>query len=231
MRRSLAAASAVLALSVAVGLSAPATPSSAPASAFRLGGVRVAAEPATRQVITVNATDGNRAVVSLWSRRDGQWQLRARTRDAWTGYGGLVPGSQRQQNTGTTPLGTYPITETFGNAPRPPGTRLPFHRVRQGDYWVQDNRSAYYNERRNLSRGGFRPRTSEHLPDYAQQYHWSLVIDFNRPDPVRHRGSGIFLHVNGTGPTAGCVSAPRVFIRSTMSRLRPGGRPVIAIGR
>jgi L,D-peptidoglycan transpeptidase YkuD (ErfK/YbiS/YcfS/YnhG family) len=77
----------------------------------------------------------------------------------------------------------------------------------------------------------FRPRTSEHLPDYGAQYRWSLVVDFNRPDPVRHRGAGIFLHVNGPGATAGCVSTPRWFVRQMMSRLRPGARPVIAIGR
>lgn len=232
MRRALAAASAVVFLAAgAVAVNAPATPSPAAGTAFRLGGVAVHAGPGTRQVITVNATGGHRAVVSLWSRRDGRWQRRARTRYAWTGYGGLVRGSERQQNTGTTPLGTYSITETFGIAARPRGTALPFHRVHRGDYWVQDNNSAFYNERRHIGRGGFRPHTSEHLVEYGRQYRWSLVIDFNRPDPVRHRGSGIFLHVNGSGPTAGCVSAPLGFIRSMMSRLRPRGHPVIAIGR
>ncbi|MBA2550668.1 MAG: hypothetical protein H0V13_06360 [Nocardioidaceae bacterium] len=49
--------------------------------------------------------------------------------------------------------------------------------------------------------------------------------------PVKRRGSGIFLHVNGDGATAGCVSAPRPFIGSMMKRLRPGLRPLMAIGR
>jgi L,D-peptidoglycan transpeptidase YkuD (ErfK/YbiS/YcfS/YnhG family) len=198
---------------------------------FRLGGVRVDAGPGTRQVITVNATSGYHAVVSLWVRRDGRWDRTATTRSGRIGYGGLVVGSKRRQGTGTTPIGTYSITETFGNAPRPAATRLPFHRVRHGDYWVQDNRSAHYNQRRHVSRGGFRPATSEHLPDYGAQYRWSLVIDFNRPDPVLRRGSGIFLHVNGAGATTGCVSVPRRFVRNMMSRLRPGMAPVIAIGR
>ena len=48
---------------------------------------------------------------------------------------------------------------------------------------------------------------------------------------MRHRGSGIFLHVNGSGATAGCVSAPRWFIKSLMRRLDPDRSPVIAIGR
>jgi uracil-DNA glycosylase len=64
-----------------------------------------------------------------------------RTHRLW----GVVRGHDREQGTGTTPLGTYAITETFGNAPRPTATTLPFHRVRQGGYWVPDNRSAYYN--------------------------------------------------------------------------------------
>ena len=38
---------------------------------------------------------------------------------------------------------------------------------------------------------------------------------------MRHRGAGIFLHVNGRGATAGCVSVPRSFMRSTMVRLDP----------
>ena len=228
MRRLLAVVTTALAMSLAVPGTARPVGAGDP---MRLGGVRVDAGPATRQVITVNATSGYDAVVSLWIRRNGSWDRTATTRSGRIGYGGLVVGTERRQGTGTTPLGTYSITETFGNARRPAATRLPFHRVRDGDYWVQDNRSAYYNQRRHISRGGFRPRTSEHLPDYGAQYRWSLVIDFNRPDPVRRRGSGIFLHVNGAGATAGCVSTPRRFVRMMMSRLRPGMAPVIAIGR
>jgi len=204
----------------------------------RLGGVRVHLEPGTRQVITVTHTDGWHARVTLWRKSDGRWERRITARDGRTGYGGLVRGKDRQQGTGTTPLGTYPLTESFGNRARPNGTTLRFHRVRGGDYWVGDNRSRFYNELRNKRRGGFRWRlpssdynSSERLADYDRQYAWSIVIDFNRPDPVKHRGSAIFLHVNGDGATAGCVSTPRWFIRAAMRKLQPRLHPVIAIGR
>ncbi len=203
-----------------------------------LGGVTVRLEAGTRQVITVNHTIGWHATVTLWRKSDGEWERRMTARDGRTGYGGLVREKERRQGTGTTPLGTYPLTESFGNAARPAGAELPFHRVRRGDYWVQDNRSRFYNELRNKRQGGFRwrlptsdPNSSERLADYGRQYAWSIVIDFNRPDPVKHRGSGIFLHVNGDGATAGCVSTPRPFIRAALSRLRPELHPVIAIGR
>ncbi|PJJ57852.1 L,D-peptidoglycan transpeptidase YkuD (ErfK/YbiS/YcfS/YnhG family) [Mumia flava] len=206
---------------------------------IRLGGVRVGLRAGTRQVITVNRRSGYRATVTYWVRRDGQWVKRRRTSSGRIGYGGLVKASQRKQWTGTTPIGSFTMTETFGNHRRTPRARMPFHRVRAGDYWVQDNRSAYYNTLRNKRAGGFRwwlapsvPNSSERLRDYGRQYRWSVVIDFNRPpNAVRRRGSGIFLHVNGDGATAGCVSARRRFIRWTMNHLAPRKVPVIAIGR
>lgn len=112
-----------------------------------------------------------------------------------------------------------------------------YRRIKAGDFWVGDNESSYYNRYRNKAQGGFRwwlqgtgPNASERLLDYPVQYEMALVISYNYWSPVRYRGSGIFLHVNGSGATAGCVSAPRRFIAALMNRLRPGLHPVIAIG-
>ena len=97
---------------------------------------------------------------------------------------------------------------------------------------MQDNRSDYYNRYRNKSQGGFRwrlpasdPNSSERLTDYPKQYEFSIVTGFNYGAQVRHRGSGIFLHVNGKGATAGCVSAPRAFIVKPDEPPRAGARP------
>ncbi|MGH3423240.1 MAG: L,D-transpeptidase family protein [Nocardioidaceae bacterium] len=204
---------------------------------LHLGGVKVRIHKHTKQVITVNRTHGSHARVTFWRKKGGDWHKRRSTKRGRIGYGGLVKASRRHQGTGTTPRGTFAITESFGTHARPHATRIDFHRVRRGDYWVQDNRSAYYNQLRNKSQGGFgwwlspsSKNGSERLQDYHRQYRWSIVIDFNRPDPVRHRGAGIFLHVNGDGATAGCVSAPRAYIKNTMNRLRDRFHPVIAIG-
>jgi L,D-peptidoglycan transpeptidase YkuD (ErfK/YbiS/YcfS/YnhG family) len=84
--------------------------------------------------------------------------------------------------------------------------------------------------------GGFRwlpsshADSSERLTDYPRQYAWSIVTDVN-VEQVRHRGSGIVLHVNGRGATAGCVSAPRRTIRALVRLLDPARVPVIGIGR
>lgn len=203
----------------------------------RLDGVEVRLRDDTTQVVTVNRTTGYRARVTYWVLRDGGWQPKLRATDGRIGYGGLVPGRQRRQGTGTTPIGTYDLPWAFGTHRRAPGWDIGYRKIRSGDFWVQDNASDYYNRYRNQRQGGFRwglpssdPNSSERLTDYPVQYEWSIVTSFNFKQ-VRHRGSGIFLHVNGSGATAGCVSAPRWFIKSLMGRLDADKKPVIAIGR
>jgi L,D-peptidoglycan transpeptidase YkuD (ErfK/YbiS/YcfS/YnhG family) len=158
-------------------------------------------------------------------------------RDGRIGYGGLVRPKKRRQGTGTTPLGTYLLPSAFGTHAANDAWKVDYRRIRRGDYWVQDNGSAYYNRYRNKRRGGFRwwlsssdANSSERLKDYPTQYEFAVVTKYNYGQ-VRHRGAGIFLHVNGSGATGGCVSAPRRFLVRLMRKLDPDRRPVIAVGR
>jgi L,D-peptidoglycan transpeptidase YkuD (ErfK/YbiS/YcfS/YnhG family) len=232
-----------LALLVPMLGSPPAASGSAPAArpayskSVVLDGVSVRLGRHTAQVVTVNRTRGHHARVTLWAREDGSWVRRLRADDGRIGYGGVVVGTRRRQGTGTTPLGTYPLPWAFGTHAQRPGWDLRYREIRRGDFWVQDNASDFYNRYRAKSQGGFRwwlppsdPNASERLTDYGRQYEYSIVVGFNTRQ-VRHRGSGIFLHVNGRGATAGCVSAPRGFLRALMNRLDPQRRPVIAVGR
>ena len=228
---------------IAVGV--PATTPDAPVAGrtatsthISLSGVTVSLPAGSRQVVTVNHTRGSRARVALWEEDATGWHRVARSKAGHIGYGGLVRASLRKQNTGTTPLGTFRLLSSFGTHPRAASWDLEHRQIRPGDYWVQDNRSASYNRYRNKSEGGFRwwlpqsdPNSSERLADFPTQYEYAIVTSFNSARQVRHRGSGIFLHVNGRGSTAGCVSAPRWFLVRAMADLDPDLRPVIAIGR
>ncbi|HEX5088894.1 MAG TPA: hypothetical protein VFV89_13875 [Nocardioides sp.] len=211
--------------------------SSAGGGPTTLDGVRVHLEPGTQQVVTVNHTDGYHARVTFWKLAGAGWKARFSAEDGRIGYGGLVRGTQRKQGTGTTPLGTYALPWAFGMGAPDDRWKLRYRQVRTGDFWVQDNASAYYNRYRNQAEGGFRwwlpasdPDSSERLTDFRHQYRIAVVTDFNRSQ-VRHRGAGIFLHVNGHGATAGCVSAPGVFMDRLMRALDPAKAPVIAVGR
>jgi len=229
-------------LLLAAALSAPAPAAAAPATSgpaapVTLDGVRVQLRPGTEQVVTVDHSEGFRARVTFWKLTDEGWQPRFDAEDGRIGYGGLVPGTRREQGTGTTPLGTYRLPWAFGNGPEDERWRLRYREVRAGDFWVQDNESDHYNRYRNQAQGGFRwrlppsdPDSSERLTDFRGQYRISVVTDFNVRH-VRHRGAGIFLHVNGSGATAGCVSAPGPFMDKLMRVLDPDRAPVIAVGR
>ena len=188
---------------------------------------------ATQHTVTVvRQTSKTHARLSFYRRAEGGcvFHREFRTRIARLGYAGTVEGTERKQGTGTTPRGTYTMTEAFGNGSTPT-TALPFHEVRRGDYWVQDNDSDYYNFLRNKADGGFRTKSSENLRSFGKQYRYVVVINFNRaPDfQQRHRGSGIFLHVKGSDATAGCIAATKHQLQVVLRWLQPGD--TITIGR
>ncbi|MEU1018095.1 L,D-transpeptidase family protein [Streptomyces sp. NPDC005898] len=183
------------------------------------------------QLITAQAprADSTTGTLTWWDRRGGRW-VRAGSAPARFGANGLAAGASRRQGTDTTPTGLYALPYAFGLAPRPPGTHYPYRRVTKESWWCQDNRSQSYNRWSEPLAADCRAAESEHLVTYDPQYRHALVIGFNYDRPVRDRGAGIFLHVNGRGATAGCVSVSEEAMRAVLRWVRPDGMPHIAIG-
>ncbi|MQY15175.1 hypothetical protein SRB5_53530 [Streptomyces sp. RB5] len=184
------------------------------------------------QVITVKAS-GSYATVTAWSKTGAGWKAAISTSAGRVGSNGIVDGATRRQSTYTTPAGTYTITEGFGLESG--GTAMPYTRVNSTLWWVEDPESKYYNSMHTEAGADFPltesgERGSEHLINYPTQYAKALVINFNRWPAVPGRGAGIFLHINGTGATAGCVSVPRATMNQIMGWIQPGAHPRIAIG-
>lgn len=207
------------------------TVTKAPASPFP---VPVTLGKAT-QVITVQAS-GSKATVTAWQKSGSTWKKVYSTTSARIGANGTTNGATRKQGTDTTPTGTYTITQGFGVGANP-GTKMPYHVVTSHDWWVEDPTSAYYNQMRTDTQGGFHLTEagddgSEHLIEYPTQYHNALVINFNTSPAVKGRGAGIFLHDLGPQGTAteGCVAVPAAFMTSVIKWINPADHPVIAIG-
>ncbi|MET7541104.1 L,D-transpeptidase family protein [Streptomyces sp. NPDC005507] len=184
------------------------------------------------QVITVKSS-GSYATVTAWAKGSAGWKSVLSTSAGRVGSNGVVPGSTRRQSTYTTPSGTYTLTEGFGVEAG--GTNMPYTRVNSTHWWVEDSESKFYNSMHSAAGADFPltesgDRGSEHLVNYPTQYAKALVINFNRWPAVPGRGAGIFLHVNGSGATAGCVSVPRATMDRIMSWVQPGAHPRIAIG-
>ncbi len=216
----------LLAVHVAVALAAGCPPTVA-------NTLRQPPPSATQQLITVEAatTRTTYASARLWRRSPA---------GCWTAAGGPYPARvggnglriNRREGDGTTPIGTFPIGSTmYGNSPNP-GVRFRYVRLRCGDWWVEDPRSAAYNTFQRIG-CGVRPPFRVTTPDMSKSrraYAHLAVIDFNMDPVVTGRGSGIFLHVQTGGPTNGCVSLRRPQLDHVLRWLTPGASPEIAIG-
>lgn len=183
------------------------------------------------QLITAVAarTGATTGTVTWWDLRDGRW-VKAGSAAARFGANGLVEGSARRQGTSTTPTGLYGLPYAFGIEAAPRGTTYKYRPVRRDSWWCQDNDSRSYNRWTEPRAADCRAAESEHLISYGTQYAHALVIGFNYAKPVRGRGAGIFLHVNGQGATAGCVSVPASDMRRILRWADPARKPHIAIG-
>ncbi|WP_217170704.1 L,D-transpeptidase [Streptomyces sp. AC512_CC834] len=190
------------------------------------------------QLITALAPDtGSTTGTVTWWDHVGEGEagggdrwVRAGSAPARFGSGGLTAGTTRVQGTSTTPTGLYDLPYAFGIEAAPRGTAYRYRPVRQDSWWCQDNASRSYNRWTEPRPADCRATEAEHLITYPAQYAHALVVGFNYHRPVRGRGAGIFLHVNGRGATAGCVSVPKDAMRRILRWAKPKERPHIAIG-
>ncbi|MFG2478244.1 L,D-transpeptidase [Streptomyces fagopyri] len=183
------------------------------------------------QLITAQAprADATSGTLTWWDRRDGHW-VKAGSAVARFGAKGLTEGGSRKQGSNTTPTGLYDLPFAFGVKAAPAGTALRYRRVRQESWWCQDNDSRSYNRWTEPRPADCRASESEHLIAYERQYAYALVVGFNYERPVRGRGAGIFLHVDGAGATAGCVSVSEDAMRRILGWVDPAKGPRMAIG-
>jgi len=183
------------------------------------------------QLITAEAPrpDATYGTVTWWDRRAGRWS-RAGSAPARFGARGLTEGASRRQGTNTTPTGLYGLPYAFGITAAPAGTKAAYRRVHRDSWWCQDASSRSYNRWAQPLPADCRALESERLAGYDAQYEYALVVGFNYKRPVPGRGAGIFLHVNGAGATAGCVSVPEDAMRRILVWADPARRPHIAIG-
>ncbi|MFJ5262848.1 L,D-transpeptidase [Streptomyces sp. NPDC088387] len=224
MRTALAAAVALLTSAALLGASpVEAGPAPLPDRMADTGG--------GDQLITAVAPDtgSTTGTVTWWDRRGGRWR-KAGSAPARFGARGLVEGRSRKQGTNTTPTGLYDLPYAFGIKAAPRGTTYPYRPVRKSSWWCQDNASKAYNRWSDPRAADCRAGQAEHLVTYPVQYAHALVVGFNYDKPVRGRGAGIFLHVNGSGPTAGCTSVPEKAMRTLLTWVNPAARPHIAVG-
>lgn len=153
--------------------------------------------------LVIVQSNGTNATVTMHELQDGVWNEILRT-DGFVGSNGVGEASEF---TSATPQGTFPLYFAFGINPDP-GTKVPYLRVDEYDYWVGDSSSPLYNQyARADSDTDWDKSKSERIIDYPTAYGYCLFIGYNI-EGVPGKGSCFFLHCSNGRPTAGCVSVP-----------------------
>ncbi|SEK89341.1 L,D-peptidoglycan transpeptidase YkuD, ErfK/YbiS/YcfS/YnhG family [Carnobacterium iners] len=164
----------------------------------------------TNQIIGVVA-NGSSSTVYLFEKNGEQWQtvLSMPGRVGYNGVGSSYEGS------GRTPKGAYLLGFAFGTGPNP-GTNLAYRQITGNSYWISNPDDSQYNtwqERVSSS------SLDEHMSDYQTQYKYGITLNYNNGV---NGGSAFFVHVNGNGATAGCISVSESNMLYLMQHIRNG---------
>ncbi|MGA8746877.1 MAG: L,D-transpeptidase family protein [Solirubrobacterales bacterium] len=178
-----------------------------------------------RQVIEIGTTgmQTTYATASTYRLEGERWQIVRGAMEARIGYNGLSMPARRHAGDGTTPIGNYGFVYDFGSQPDPGVSGFRWRRLVPGSCW-SGTRAAY---NRWVVRRPCAPADEDLWSNHALAYRYAAVIDFNYNHPVFGRGSGIFLHEQTGGPTAGCVSLRQADLLSVLRWMRPGVRILI----
>ncbi len=203
-----------------------------------------------RQLVTVTSGrwSSTRATLDAWQRDGSGWRHVHGPVTVRLGWNGWKPAGTRRQSTGTTPAGKFTLPYAFGNR-ADPGAKLRYRHVDSNDVWPYEPRDpATYNiyQPYRAATSHWRTDYRERLSSYGYEYAHAVVIGFNLPSGVhwsatRHqyvathradtrKGGGIFLHVQRSRYTAGCVAGPLSDIRWVVRWLDPSTHPRIVMG-
>jgi L,D-peptidoglycan transpeptidase YkuD (ErfK/YbiS/YcfS/YnhG family) len=168
----------------------------------------------TDRLIAVIGTEGYCADVLCYERAEEGWQP-VWKEQGYVGRSGI--STEKKEGDGATPTGIYSFFLNFG-LKEDPGSILPYHRITEGDFWVDDPESAYYNRLVNAGETEKDWNSAEDLITSSPYYNYGLCLDYNR-EAVPGAGSAIFLHCYMGGEdeaTSGCISLPEERIRELL---------------
>jgi len=185
-----------------------------------------------RQVISVTASSYGTSYATLqaftktasgWVQTFGPWQARI-------GRNGFAPSGAKSEGDGRTPTGSYGFSFFYGVLANP-GVRYAYRQVTSSAIvWDDDSSSPLYNQWVDTQdpktpNAGRAPEPMYNVPVYD----YGAVIDYNA-SRTPGLGSAIFLHQNGSGSTAGCVSLPQSELLAVLRWLDPVDAPRIIMG-
>lgn len=178
--------------------------------AYRVEDLKAAGDAS--QLILVVGDGTPDVTVSYYKKSEETWAQVFTTSGV---YGKNGATADKREGDGKTPVGTYRFTMAFGLKENP-GSILPYHKIKKGDYWVDDSESAYYNQLVNTNQTKKSWKSAEDMMASSPYYNYALALDYNI-DNIPGAGSAIFIHCTksdaDTG-SQGCIRIPEELMKS-----------------
>lgn len=153
------------------------------------------------------------------------WQRVFEPFDVVLGASGLT--YDKKEGDKKSPVGFFPLKRCFGRKENP-GTKLPYTKFQNNDFWIDDMHSAFYNTfQRGTAQG--RWNSAEDLFAIGHNYKYFVVVEYNTEKPVSGKGSAVFIHLwNGKGSfTSGCTAMSEDNLLRIIRWLDPDKRPYL----
>lgn len=180
----------------------------------------------TSQVIIVHANKyaTTRATFETFTKSGGVWKRQFASMAARIGSKGF--SDHHLEYVPNTPVGVYGFGPTMYGLGDNPGVKYGYHDIVTDDWWNENPDSSAYNT---FQHAGANPGgASEALWKITAAYQYFAFVKYNVP-AIAGKGSGIFLHVATSGPTAGCVSLPKSDLIKVLTWLDPTKSPRIVL--
>lgn len=138
------------------------------------------------------------------------------------GRGGVVPGDEKREGDGGSPIGEWPVRRVFYRPDRidKPRTALACIALEPFDGWCDDPAHPDYNTWVKL------PFTASHEKLWMDSHVYDIIVElgYNDDPIVPGRGSAIFMHIATPDfdPTAGCVALTKENLLYVLTQLEPG---------
>lgn len=186
------------------------------------------AREASQMIIVIgNAEDPAKGNLSWYRKNEAGVFESVLSVEAVSGMNGIT--ADKREGDKKTPCGVYSFSMAFGMKENP-GSILPYHQIKDGDHYVDDSSSRYYNRLVNERDVEKDWNSSEVLITQAPQYNYGLVLNYNEAC-IPGKGSAIFLHCpkrsNNTG-TSGCISIPEEYMKQIVCSVDADTRIIVA---
>ena len=159
-----------------------------------------------------NKNNKNKVTVNDYVRSsDGSWKKNWYV-NGIAGTNGI--SLEKVEGDRKTPEGVFNATLAFGLKDNP-GSILEYRKIADGDYWVDDSNSVYYNKWVNIGNVKKDWNSAEDLKAAYPLYNYVLALNYNA-ECTPGKGSAIFIHCTATDndtSSAGCIRIPEEYMK------------------